>query len=125
MVWYITILILFHIFYTANSNIRSHVLVLFLHTHHIKEEKMADFSKRYAGRVAVVTGAGTGLGKAIAARLLSEGCKVSTAMLCKMSPRFVPMAPTNVSSSVLPIVVLSCWTEYSLARNLHVLDHAI
>jgi 3-oxoacyl-[acyl-carrier protein] reductase len=37
---------------------------------------MADYSKRYAGKVAVITGGATGLGRGIADRLASEGAKV-------------------------------------------------
>lgn len=38
---------------------------------------MSDFSQRFVGRTAIVTGAGSGLGRAVAARIASEGGAVA------------------------------------------------
>jgi NAD(P)-dependent dehydrogenase (short-subunit alcohol dehydrogenase family) len=57
-----------------------------------------------AGKVAVVTGAGSGIGKAMAERFVSEGMKVVLADLDEVRLRLVEAQLTEVGGDVWPVV---------------------
>jgi 3-oxoacyl-[acyl-carrier protein] reductase len=55
--------------------------------------------QRFSGRVALVTGGSSGIGAAVAARLLAEGARVASLDLAERAPEGVLALPGDVSSS--------------------------
>lgn len=74
------------------------------------------------GKVAVVTGAGSGIGKALAERFVDEGMKVVLADLDEVRLRSVEAQLTEVGGDVFPVVVDTALEESVQALAAKALD---
>ncbi len=74
------------------------------------------------GKVAVVTGAGSGIGKALAERFVAEGMKVVLADLDEVRLRSVEAQLTEVGGDVFPVVVDTALEESVQALAAKALD---
>jgi NAD(P)-dependent dehydrogenase (short-subunit alcohol dehydrogenase family) len=76
-----------------------------------------------AGKVAVVTGAGSGIGKAMAERFVAEGMKVVLADLDEVRLRNVEAQLTETGGDVFPVAVDTALEESVQALAQKALDH--
>lgn len=79
--------------------------------------------ERLEGKVAVVTGAGSGIGKAMATRFVAEGMKVVLADLDEVRLRNVESQLTESGGDVLPVTVDTALEESVQALAHKALDH--
>jgi NAD(P)-dependent dehydrogenase (short-subunit alcohol dehydrogenase family) len=76
--------------------------------------------KRLEDHVALVTGGGRGIGKAIAARLLSEGAKLA---ICGTTEDVLQQTAKNLGGGVLPVVCDVSSAEQVKAMVRRIVEH--
>jgi len=76
--------------------------------------------KRFAGKIAVVTGGGTGMGRELARQLAAEGCHVA---ICDVSEE--AMAQTRTLCASAPVRVSTCLADVSDARQVQAFRDAV